>query len=814
MDKQKDIDFSIKFNERIVTTLTDGLVLLFGLHGESTVQTLSGQSLLGPSSMYIIPPSVFYSMDCPTDAGLLQLWISPAILGTAGWNAGSAARCQLISGPLNNNLHLALRQKYAALFHLSVQSRMPEDVSEAAAEMAAFILRNFPAPSKQNVSADGSGLLLLGKILLFIQEHWKEPLSLTDISEKEFLSGSYLARLFRKYLNQTFTEYIVSIRLERARQSLRDTRYSVTEIAYDCGFKSTNSFIHYFRQYYGTTPGQYRKSCLAPCQPDSSSGDISDWMSELLQYTEDASAPKEGKAAAIPCELANVDAAQPGTPMRRPWQRLVNIGYARDGLVGEVQAQLRRAKEEIGFTDIRFHGIFDDDMHIYQLQADGSPWYNFTYVDLLLDFILSIGLTPFIELSFVPAKLAKNPYRLFDRCSIAGMYSSRIRWEALVQATVAHWIVRYGLDAVVRWHFTCFSFNYVILEELQITYEEYLEMYQATYAVLKELDPRLRLGGPGCFSHVLLAEDGGVRFLRDAVSRGCPPDFLTAQCYPHENTVQDSDFLYFTANQQSTPSVLSEDEDFTAHFLQAFRELAERCGLRDREIILEEWSSTLWQRDLSGDTCYRSAWIVKNSLQCCNDAHMLGYWQLTDLMDEWLVPGGIFHGGYGLFTASGIPKAAYRGLQFLTRTGTEKIASGKSWFVSRSGTTMQIFLYHYCHYDALYRYRYQKLKNPHDAYSVFQDTGDLHISLTLSGLQPGSYRCERRIISRHTGSAFDKWLEIGAHEAMKPDDLRYLADTSQPAYEISQRNTDGTLLIEGDLHPHEVQLIVLQKLDR
>ena len=48
---------------------------------------------------------------------------------------------------------------------------------------------------------------------------------------------------------------------------------------------------------------------------------------------------------------------------------------------------------------------------------------------------------------------------------------------------------------------------------------------------------------------------------------------------------------------------------------------------------------------------------------------------------------------------------------------------------------------------------------------------------------------------------------------MKPDDLRYLADTSQPAYEISQRNTDGTLLIEGDLHPHEVQLIVLQKLD-
>ena len=113
MDKQKDIDFSIKFNERIMTTLTDGLVLLFGLHGKSTVQTLFGQSLLGPSSMYIIPPSVLYSMDCPADAGLLQLWISPAILGTAGWNEGSMAKCQLISGLPNDNLHLALRQKLA-----------------------------------------------------------------------------------------------------------------------------------------------------------------------------------------------------------------------------------------------------------------------------------------------------------------------------------------------------------------------------------------------------------------------------------------------------------------------------------------------------------------------------------------------------------------------------------------------------------------------------------------------------------------------------------------------------------------------------
>lgn len=52
---------------------------------------------------------------------------------------------------------------------------------------------------------------------------------------------------------------------------------------------------------------------------------------------------------------------------------MVNIGYAHDGLIGSVQEQLRRAQKEIGFTYLRFHGIFDDDMHIYQ---ENRGWFT------------------------------------------------------------------------------------------------------------------------------------------------------------------------------------------------------------------------------------------------------------------------------------------------------------------------------------------------------------------------------------------------------------------------------------------------------
>lgn len=87
--------------------------------------------------------------------------------------------------------------------------------------------------------------------------------------------------------------------------------------------------------------------------------------------------------------------------------------------------------------------------------------------------------------------------------------------------------------------------------------------------------------------------------------------------------------------------------------------------------MIEEWSSTLWQRDLSSDTCYKAAWLTKNVLENYENVDMLGYWLLTDFIDEWLVPGGVFHGGYGLFTANGIPKAGYQALRLLNRVGSK-----------------------------------------------------------------------------------------------------------------------------------------------
>lgn len=812
--REAAVTFQVYHHEETPISMSPGLLLFFGLHGDSELHTVRNSYTLAEDEVYIASPLTLYRLGCKEDAALLSMSVAPELLRRAGWEENTTADCLLPSEKSSDAAHNAVRRGIAAVFRSLF--REDESASETAAlavELVRRIRQDFAGTDTARASASAETMTRIEQVLRFVQKHWAEPITLAELAAQQFLSESYLSRLFHKCLDMTFTDYLVSVRLEHAEADLRKTQYSITQIAYQNGFKSTNAFIEYFRRRYGVTPGKYRKTA-AVAQTGanrSSPGDLSDWMQVLLQYEE--TPQRKGRSAGAHTLTLSVDAAQEGRPVQPSWRRLMNIGYARDGLIGTVQEQIKRAKREIGFTDLRFHGIFDDDMHIYQQNEDGSPWYNFTYADLLFDFILSVGLHPYVELGFVPSKMAKVQYRLFERCSIAGTYAERELWEALVQATVAHWIERYGLEEVQQWRFTILSFNYSQLSTIPMDYADYLDMYCTTWRILKELDPGLRMGGPGSFPSISLAEDSGKRLLHDLTARGCPPDFLTVQMYPHENIEQDAEFLRFTANQQSTPSILSKDEDFVRHFLQSFRKVADVCGLSDREIVIEEWSSTLWQRDLSSDTCYKAAWLTKNALENCGNVDVLGYWLLTDFIDEWLVPGGVFHGGYGLFTTNGIPKAGYQALRLLTRVGEREIGHGPGWFVSKSRNAIQIFLYHYCHYDALYRYRYQKLTNPHDAYKVFRQDGELRIALTLTGLHPGGYRQERRRISRKAGSAYDKWLEIGAPSKIGPDDLRYLSETSQPSYAICESDTDGQLLVETTLGPHEVEMIILQRRD-
>ncbi|MGN0362323.1 MAG: hypothetical protein ACI4ET_05720 [Bilifractor sp.] len=70
---------------------------------------------------------------------------------------------------------------------------------------------------------------------------------------------------------------------------------------------------------------------------------------------------------------------------------------------------LLRLKKDTGMRYLRFNGIFSDRLFVAAADASGNPVYNFAYVDMVLDFLHSIALKPWIQLSFMPRVLALHP---------------------------------------------------------------------------------------------------------------------------------------------------------------------------------------------------------------------------------------------------------------------------------------------------------------------------------------------------------------------------------------------------------------------
>ena len=100
---------------------------------------------------------------------------------------------------------------------------------------------------------------LVRQAMVYIQEHYAEPLSRQEIAVHVGLSDDYLTSCFHKELGLTPVAYLNRYRVQQARQLLKNTHKSITEIALDVGFSSSSYFSRIFRRETGMSPEAYRR---------------------------------------------------------------------------------------------------------------------------------------------------------------------------------------------------------------------------------------------------------------------------------------------------------------------------------------------------------------------------------------------------------------------------------------------------------------------------------------------------------------------------------------------------------------------------
>lgn len=101
-------------------------------------------------------------------------------------------------------------------------------------------------------------------VISLIENEYKNPLSLDDLSKASGMSPKYFCRFFREMSSKTPMEYLNYYRIETACEKLLETELSVTEIALDCGFNDLSYFIKTFKKHKGLTPRKYLKSLEDP----------------------------------------------------------------------------------------------------------------------------------------------------------------------------------------------------------------------------------------------------------------------------------------------------------------------------------------------------------------------------------------------------------------------------------------------------------------------------------------------------------------------------------------------------------------------
>ena len=104
-------------------------------------------------------------------------------------------------------------------------------------------------------------LELPSKIVSYIDENFKEELTISHIAKVFGYHPSYIAHLFCDRLKIPFKTYLGNVRSEYAASQIRTTEKSLTEIAYESGYNHLNTFCRCFKKHFSQTPSQYKKAC-------------------------------------------------------------------------------------------------------------------------------------------------------------------------------------------------------------------------------------------------------------------------------------------------------------------------------------------------------------------------------------------------------------------------------------------------------------------------------------------------------------------------------------------------------------------------
>ncbi|MGA7341896.1 MAG: glycosyl hydrolase family 39 [Terracidiphilus sp.] len=358
-------------------------------------------------------------------------------------------------------------------------------------------------------------------------------------------------------------------------------------------------------------------------------------------------------------EKIEIDAQAPATPFPHYWEQMFGSGRAILSLRESYRNDMRAVKQVADFRYVRFHAIFHDELGVYNEDQHGNPVYNFSYVDQVYDGLLNNGVKPFVEISFMPKKLAFNPDALhpFWYKPNVSPPKSMERWDDLVKHFVEHLVDRYGIDEVATWYFEVWNEPNIDFWNGIPRQRSYFDLYAHTARDVKSVSPRLRVGGPATAASAWIGD-----FLAFTTQNHVPVDFVSTHAYA-DDTVED----LFGTNED-----IPMDERVCRAAAKVHDEI-KASARPDLPLIWSEWN-VQGMMD-ARDTIFAGPALANTVRQCDGLVTMLSFWTFSDVFEEGGPIAKPFVGMFGLRAKGGIDKPSYYAYGLLHRLGGQRLAN-------------------------------------------------------------------------------------------------------------------------------------------
>jgi xylan 1,4-beta-xylosidase len=512
-----------------------------------------------------------------------------------------------------------------------------------------------------------------------------------------------------------------------------------------------------------------------------------------------------------------IDKNTPLKTFNHHWKFCVGSAHAVYALRHDYTKQLAELRKDLGIERVRFHGIFDDNMHTLHKATDIIPFpfgssyreQSFRQCANVYDNIIEAGMKPFVELGFMPKHLAKLPFAkgMFYYKPIVSLPKNMKEWQEYIKSFILFLIERYGKDEIESWCFEVWNEPDLPVIFFDGRQKDYFKLYKATAGAIKSVDKDIKVGGPATSGSKWIKE-----FLDYCKSENAPLDFITTHQYagdPIGGVENDEKGLslnieLLAAQKQKAALNHGNIIDLFRAFMgvkdapktlgkDAFCESAKnvKALAKGLPVFYTEWNMCASFSAPCNDTSMQSCYQLHAILNSQGSVDGSSIWCFSDLFEEFHQFPEEFHGGFGLMTQSGIKKPSYYALQFLNE-------AGDSYYEIPSGNTdIAVF---------------KKEDEIHIIASLldFEDSGKSEdISIRIETGKPKSITLNR--INKEYANPLALWEKAGKPQMPTKEQLSEIKANSKPSEEqLDFDYKDGFVTLNISLSSNEVQRIIIK----